>query len=347
MEADAATRSFVFKHRPEDFRVQECLVLEKCARDQASTQYLLLRKFGVTTQAAIEAIAHRAGIASRDISYGGRKDEDGITEQAIAAPVGAELHDGAWDQEWPVDGGWIGLSRIGYGRAPIRIGQVDGNSFRTVVRNLASSDATRLVQRGRSSLFCLNYYDTQRFGMPDGPKLTHLLGEALLAEQWDDAAAILARSGAPEARLLAEWTGGAADFFRSLDPRVRDFYLAAHESSMWNDRLAELVRTHCSEAAQREIRIEGLHYRLVADRCEALKVLQAVQELAYRRHDSSSGEMRARTLSRPTVVQVVADFGEPEPDLFFPGRLSMPIAFTLPSGCYATMVLRQIELQLF
>lgn len=346
MEADAVMRSFVFKHRPEDFRVQECVVLEKCARDQASTQYLLLRKFGVTTQAAIEAIALRAGITSRDISYGGRKDEDGITEQVIAAPIGADLQEGACDHEWPVDGGWIGLCRIGYGRVPIRIGQVDGNSFRTVVRNLSPDDAARLVQRGRSSLFCLNYYDTQRFGMPDGPKLTHLLGELLLAEQWDDAAALLARSGAPEGQLLADWKGAAADFFHSLDPRVRDFYLAAHESSMWNDTLAELVRTHCTETAQREICIEGLRYRFVAERCEALKVLQAVQELPYRRHDSSSGEMRARMLSRPTMVQVVADFGEPEADSFFPGHLSMPIAFTLPSGCYATMVLRQIELQL-
>jgi tRNA pseudouridine13 synthase len=100
MEAGAATLSFVLKHRPEDFRVQESLVLEKCARDEARTQYLMLRKSGVTTQAAIEAIARKAGIASLDISYGGRKDEDGITEQVIAAPAGAELRGGAWDRIW-------------------------------------------------------------------------------------------------------------------------------------------------------------------------------------------------------------------------------------------------------
>jgi tRNA pseudouridine13 synthase len=346
MGADAATRSFIFKHRPEDFRVQEGLVLEKCARDEARTQYLMLRKSGVTTQAAIEAIARKAGIASLDISYGGRKDEDGITEQVIAAPVEAELPDGGWEQEWPVEGGWIGLCRIGYGRERIRIGQVGGNCFRTVVRNLAPDEVARLVERGRSSLFCLNYYDTQRFGMPNGPKLTHLVGGALFAEQWDDAAALLAVSGAPDARRLADWRGGAADFFGSLEPRVRDFYLAAYESSLWNDALAELVRTHCAVTAKGKICVEGLNYHFVDDRREALKVLQAVQELPYRRHDSSSGETRVRMLSRPTVVQVVADFGEPESDTFFPSRLSLPISFMLPSGCYATMVLRQIELQL-
>jgi tRNA pseudouridine13 synthase len=183
--------------------------------------------------------------------------------------------------------------------------------------------------------------------MPGCPKLTHLVGEALFTERWDDAGAILAVSGAPEARLFADWRGGVADFFRSLEPRVRDFYLAAHESNLWNEKLAELVRTHCAEAARREICVEGLSYHFVDERHEVLKVLQAVQELPYRRHDSSGGETRARMLSRPTVVQVVADFGEPEPDSFFPSRCSVPISFMLPSGCYATMVLRQIELQLF
>jgi tRNA pseudouridine13 synthase len=219
----------VLKYIPADFLVRENIVVRMVDEETASFRYLLLRKQGLTTFEAVGKIAEFLGLPRGEVTYAGLKDEDGITEQLIAIPY--HRADAASGIPHPVfqDAGdrWVELRHYGHGIEPVKVGQLEGNSFRIVVRNLSDDDTQRLAGRHRLNLFFINYYDTQRFGVPGGPKLTHSVGAGILSGEWDQALATLIRLRAPESRSAEDWPGSAQQFFAQLDPRVVSFYLAA------------------------------------------------------------------------------------------------------------------------
>ncbi|UNO43220.1 tRNA pseudouridine(13) synthase TruD [Streptomyces sp. MST-110588] len=340
------TGTLVLKHRPEDFRVRENLVLALTDAATADQRYLLLHKRGYTTMEAVRLVADRLGVSSRDIGYAGLKDEDGITEQLLSVPVQAAApHDlppaGLVEEAGPHR--LLSLSHYGYGREPLRVGRLNGNGFRVVLRGLEETTAARLAARHRMNLLFVNYYDTQRFGVPGGPKRTHLVGEALLKEDWTLARHELAGLGAPESGTAARWQGTDRDLFRELDPRTVAFYLAAHSSYAWNAQVRELVAAVCPEESA-QVRVDGLPYRFPTTGAAVAALLAACHELPYTRYAYQDGPVERPTV-RPTVIQTTVTAEEEGPDEEFPGRRAVEVSFLLPSGCYATAALRQLIAQ--
>jgi tRNA pseudouridine13 synthase len=332
------------KHHPEDFLVRENLLVPLTGRAEASHHYLLLRKSGHTTFEAIRLLAERFDCASRDISYAGLKDEDGITEQLLAVPLGV--------RDAPVEGGVLDLSdatgpcrltvhHYGYGDEALEVGRLEGNSFRIVVRNLMPEVAERLAELRKISFFALNYYDTQRFGVPGGPKLTHLLGGCIFKGDWQGAFDLMLRLKAPETRLAEDWRGTPQAFFEEcLDRRVVNFYLSAWASHEWNAELAELADESGYGNSYIET-VDGIDYRYLTSSQAAAQLLSGRPELPYRRL-SLGNEVAETSSPRATVVQVPLLVEAVGPDDAHPDRSSAAIRFALMSGCYATAVVRQL-----
>ncbi|MFE2409322.1 tRNA pseudouridine(13) synthase TruD [Kitasatospora sp. NPDC059408] len=330
----------VLKQRPRDFLVREAMVVEHTGPADAHWRYLLLRKSGYTTMEAIRLVAAELSLPTADVTYGGLKDEDGITEQLIAVPAGVPLP-GLGPEGWRVAGradDWLDLHHHGYGAEPLAIGRLEGNGFRITVRNLAPERAERLAELRKHTMFFLNYYDTQRFGVPGGPKRTHLVGRAMLAGDWDTALRELAGLRAPESPQAAQWRGSAEEFFRTLDPRNASFYLAAHASAGWNAALRRVVDDTCDPHTV-TVELDGLEYRY-ADR--PLAVLATAPELPYAKYTFTDGIPAARTSARPTVVQTTVSLSPAAPDELNPGRSRIGLGFFLPSGSYATAAVRQL-----
>jgi tRNA pseudouridine13 synthase len=333
----------VLKHTPADFMVRETLFV--CLNTQSNTgqQYLTLRKSGYTTMEAVRLIAEQTGLVSTNITYGGLKDEDGITEQLIAVPVGALVPDtGTWELGAGEDR-WLRLSHYGYGQDPLRIGHLQGNGFHLVVRNLDPDHADALAARRKINLFFLNYYDTQRFGVPGGPKRTHHVGAAMLAGDWELALRELVALRAPESVLAGRWDGSAEAFFRGLDPRNASFYLAAHASGEWNAALRDVV-SRVSAGGHDRVELEGLVYYYLTDIDRILAALATASDLPYARYGFDGGEVQVHESKRPTVVQAAVSVSAAGPDESHPGRSCVEIDFHLPSGCYATAAVRQLML---
>jgi tRNA pseudouridine13 synthase len=329
----------VLKHRPADFLVKEVLVTEQNGDESSPQRYLLLRKAGYTTMEAVRLIAERFGLPSTEITYAGLKDEDGVTEQLVAVPT--EPTAAGWGELGTGSDRWMTLTHSGFGATPLRVGRLEGNAFRVVVRNLSERLALALGNTAKINHFFLNYYDTQRFGVPGGPKRTHLVGQAILDGRWDVARRELIDLGAPESRLAQRWQGKAEQFFRELDPRNAAFYLAAHASARWNAELREIV-TRIGGADRVDIDIDGLPYTYLASARQVHQVLGAASELPYQRFSFHDGEITSQSSPRPTVVQTVVAVEEPGPDEFRPGRFRAGLSFFLPSGCYATAAVRQL-----
>lgn len=335
----ASHGELVVKHSPTDFLVRENLVVDFVPRDSAAHEYVLLRKLGYTTFEAIRVVAAELDVAPKEVTYAGLKDEDGITEQLIAVPVThRELGHRA-----VVHGPdrWLELHHYGYGTKPLTIGRLNGNGFRTIVRNLDDERAARLSEAGKLTTFFLNYYDTQRFGVPNGKKLTHGVGEAILGDDWDTALRRLGELGAPESEQAQAWTGTGQEFFRRLDPRVTSFYCAADASFRWNTELREVVLETCAEESY-SVNLEGLRYVYVTSAEAAVGVLRQARELPHTKYTFVDDVMLAAISQRTTVVQTIVTVGEIAPDEFFPGRSRVTLSFFLPSGCYATAAMRQL-----
>lgn len=333
----------VLKFRAEDFRVLEVMAALPTSSECAEQHYLLLRKRGFTTMEAVRLIADRLAVSSREVTYGGLKDEDGITDQLIAIPAHAtagrpdlaalRLTDGA--------ARWIELHHHGHGDAPFQVGILEGNAFSIVVRNLDPTLADLLAKHQKVNLFFLNYYDTQRFGVPNGPKRTYLVGKAMLEKDWEAALRHVISLESPESRGAEEWRGTAEAYFAAIDPRTASFYLAAHASLLWNSDLMETVSSVTGANGYR-VELEGLTYRYASSIDAAVQVMARVRELPYRRYVLADGEMSFKTSMRATVVQTHVTVMSSGPDQYFPERSCVRLNFFLPSGCYATTAMRQL-----
>jgi tRNA pseudouridine13 synthase len=288
---------------------------------------------------AVRIIADAFDVPSTSVTYGGLKDEDGITEQLVALPRAA-----ATERTWEHvqgDDRYLRLAHHGFGSEPLTIGGLEGNAFRIVVRNVDQQVAERLCERRKLNFSFLNYYDIQRFGVPGGVRRTHHVGAALLDGKWDKALAELTGLGAPESGPAGEWTGEAKEFFRGMDPRVPSFHLSAHGSAEWNARLRTLVHeVSPGEAVDHEV--EGVGFTYVPTAAQAHRTLAASADLPYRRYTFGEDGITHQESTRPTVIQTQMACQPWGPDEFHPGRVAVEMRFFLPSGCYATAAVRQL-----
>ncbi|MFK0174315.1 tRNA pseudouridine(13) synthase TruD [Streptomyces sp. NPDC090306] len=329
------------KYVPEDFIVRESAAVRLAPPDSAEHRLYLLRKRGYTTFQAVRWISESLGIPESQVGYCGLKDEDGLTEQVISVPSDADDRmPGA--QRTAVDGNrWMRCLPYGESAELLQLGQLEGNSFKIVLRNLER----RCVEQGplaakKLHFYFLNYFDTQRFGVPGGPKVAHLVGGALLAERWAQARELLASSGSGEATAARDWTGADADFFTHLDGRVTSFFLAAHASHQWNRTLAEQVKKYRSDV--REIEVEGVEFTYANGVGDCVGILAALHEIPITRYSMQDGVVRERQSVRASVVQTVVEIADRRPDEHFTGRMQAELSFFLPSGSYATAAVRQL-----
>jgi len=333
----------LLKHVPEDFVVRESMAVRLVPKEAATYRYVLVRKRGYTTMEACRLLADHLGVASRDIGYGGLKDEDGITEQLFAIPVGL-LPDAKLDRPWRLAGSearWIDLLHYGFGAEPIGIGQLEGNGFNLTIRNVGEESATRMAARRKIPSFFLNYYDIQRFGVPGGPKRAHLVGAAIAAGDWSSALRELAGLNAPESPAARDWAGSPQEFFRTMDPRTVSFFLAAMSSFKWNAALRSAVVHACGPENCVETCVEGIDYTYVRSGEAVARLVGHASALPYGRYEFVDGRAEVKTSTRSTGIQTEAHIGSAAPDPAFPSRFMVNMRFFLPSGCYATAFIRQ------
>ena len=326
---------------PDDFLVREVQVAPLGGQGDCRYRWMLLRKQGYTTVEAVDLIAGELMVAPSAVTYAGRKDEDGITEQLIA--LSTDLIDHRLEaQEWllGVDADrWIELRPYGFATRPMAIGRLAGNAFQVTVRNLPAGTAAALVAQRQVNMFALNYYDSQRFGVPNGPKHTHLVGAALLAAEWRTALDLLRTLGTPESAAAAAWRRQPKDFFVGLDERVVSFFLAAQASAAWNHAVGQLV----AQVPHVVHQVDGLEYRYAQAQAGVLQVLLAAREIEYARYTFAEGEVVTnRPSMRPSVVQSAMRVCECEADERHPDRSKVALEFFLPSGSYATTAIRQL-----
>lgn len=343
------------KTAPEDFIVEELPLYEPAG--VGTHTFFAIRKRDMSTLGAIHLIARALQIKPRHIGYAGLKDKRAVTTQvlsvegiapeqllALALPAIEIL----WAKPHP---------------HKLRVGHLRGNRFEITVRDVAldtleavQSTMARLAKAGVP-----NRFGTQRFGHHND---SHLIGKALVQGEWEAAARYLITSENEVARRVQrEMERHPAEKAVALIPhRLRKLFLSAYQAHLFNlvlaQRLPELGHLIDGDVAVKHSNGAPFlveHAEVEQPRADAFEISPSGPIFGHkmRRPGGAVQALEAAVLSTegvaPEAFRKVAG-------IRLPGTrrpLRMPIAvhqvaavderlrlaFTLPPGGYATVVL--------
>ena len=312
--------------RPDDFRVEE--VPAYLPQGSGSHLYLKVEKRNLTTRDLVIALM-RQGLRENEIGVAGLKDKSAVTVQWLSVPKRAAA---AAESLEALAG--VNVLERAYHRNKLGIGHLRGNRFVVMVRDVVpgaegEARARRILERLAASGLP-NYFGPQRFGR--------------FGTNAVDGLRVLRGESVP---------GGH---------RLRRFFLSALQSLLFNALLADRI-----EAGLYRRVVVGDWARkhdtggvFVVEDAEAESARAARLEISatlplygrrVRLSEGEAGELEARVLERFGLRW--SAFGSRRGDRR-PSRVlledvsvarqegGLRVAFTLPKGSYATVVLREL-----
>jgi tRNA pseudouridine13 synthase len=291
---------------PEDFKVKELMNLDL---SEGEYSYFLLKKKGWNTIDVVRIIAQNIGVNERDIGVAGFKDKEAVTEQVISIwranlnhVKALKLHD-------------ITLEYLGKGPRRINLGELKGNLFEIVVKDVEKKE---LVNKE-----VLNLFDEQRFGI-DGKNKT--IGKALLKKDLKNVVELLGYEIKDNQYV---------NFLRTLSRRILRFYLSAYQSFLWNEVVKSLDKKH------EEVPIYGFLTKfddsLIEEKYNRLLEKEDVKRadflMKFFPELASEGGSRKMFMKAENFKQEWKRNGD---------EWEAKLNFFLPKGCYATMFVKEI-----
>lgn len=316
----------VIRQQPEDFIVDEISSVEFTGEGEHVC--LHIRKRGLNTEDIARQLAKLAGVKSRDVSYAGMKDRHAVTTQWFSVYL-----PGVADPDWQsLNSNDVQVLEVVRNARKLRRGTLTGNRFQITVRGFdvdAGLVEARLQQIAEQGV--PNYFGSQRFG----------------------------RGGSNLERALEMFAG------RRVKREQRSHYLSAARSMLFNRVLSERVL-----AASWNHLLDGEVCMLAGSR--GFFASDAIDEQLEQRllekdiHPSGplwgSGELPTKGIANEVERSALAGFSDWCDGLEKAGlkmerrslRLiveelqwqyadkTLVLRFSLPAGCFATAVLREI-----
>ena len=318
----------VLKAQPEDFRVTEVLDIELSGAGEHL--WLLIEKRDQNTEDVARLLAKAAGIKLRDVSYAGIKDRRAVTSQWFSMQLPGRS-DPDLTSLWHA-----GLRCLDSRRHSRKLQRGAHNANRFVIR-LSSLEAVPAELDARLQRIAAegvpNYFGPQRFGR-DGGNIDQ-------ARHWAERGALPPARGT-RSRLLS--TARSLIFNRVLAQRV--------EAGNWNQLLAgdclAFTDSRSHFAAERlaaddrrfaELDVHptgplwGLGELPSTAATRLLEQAAAAAEPSLCQWLESAGLEQQRRILRLPITGLT---------WHYPSLDCLEIEFTLPTGCFATAVLREL-----
>ena len=264
----AAPLAGKIKIRPEDFLVEE-LPLYDLTGD-GEHLHMGIQKIGIRHDELIDIVARHCGVSPRAIGYAGMKDKHAVAQQSLS------IHLPGQPDPRPLEHPHVHILWTKRHQAKLRVGQLLGNRFAIRVRDIEPSciprihrDLYRLSKSGVP-----NAFGAQRFGY----RLNgHILGRLLVLQDWQGfldellgvtgtpfpewqqdrrdtfhknefraAIAHWAQSDLAERAALKALSEGATAkaAVKAIKPQMRDFWICALQSAIFNSVLDQRLRTN-------------------------------------------------------------------------------------------------------
>ncbi|MEH6566153.1 MAG: tRNA pseudouridine(13) synthase TruD [Halopseudomonas sp.] len=318
----------VLKAAPEDFRVTEVLDIELSG--EGEHLWLLLEKRGLNTEEVARKLARLSGVSLRNISYAGLKDRQAVTRQWFSLQLPGKA-DPDLSSLWGDNLSCLQQQRH---KRKLQRGAHSANRFLIRLTEL-QADPTALEERLQqlAAQGVPNYFGPQRFG--------HAGGNLQAATSWAQRAALPPARGT-RSRLLS--TARSYLFNQMLAERVSD--------GSWNrvlpgDCLAftqSRSQFPASELAADDDRVGRLDLHptaalwgagaLASSGAQAeMETAVATQHALLAQWLVAAGLEQARRILRLPIAGLT---------WHYPSSDCLELEFTLPTGCFATAVLREL-----
>jgi tRNA pseudouridine13 synthase len=333
---------YKLKQIPEDFIVKEISNVK--LENSGKFMYFILRKKNRNTLDVIKELSRQLGISEKNIGFAGSKDKHAFTEQMISIK-GNKL------SKLKIDN--VSLELVGYGNKRISLGDLKGNNFEIVVRNLNKCEFNQIT-------FIENYYDEQRFSNNNVA-----IGKHLINKEFKQAVVLI--DDVKVKKFIEEHPKDFVGALKKLPMRLLKMYVHSFQSFLWNFMLADKLRKgdvlkevkysmgefvfvnkkwdidipllgFSSEFNSNNLDLDDLkldYLKLDDLKLEYLEpadfIIRQIPEL------SMEGGMRE------SFVEIKSfKIGKKEKDELNQGKNKVKVSFFLPKGSYATMVIRKL-----
>lgn len=319
--------SATFKAQFEDFQVVEELGFDLTG--EGEHQFIKVQKIGANTAFVAEQLAKQLAIPLRNVTYAGRKDKFAQTTQWFGLHLPGTKKDVVSDFNLP---GVTVLETTRHNKK-LRVGALKGNKFKIRLRQVEGVQhiVERLQQIQETGV--PNYYGEQRFGNDNGnlalaQKMVE--GEVIRNRNKRSMAISALRSWLFNQQLSARLEAGNFEHALVGDALIlagsNSFFVAEQIDSVIEQRLAlRDVQISASLYGKGELAVKG------EARDRELGVLSQFPDLCRCLEEVGlKQERRAVSLFPQNMNWHVLD------------ETMIDIEFFLPSGCFATSVLREV-----
>ena len=335
---------YQLKQLPKDFVVIEIPAVQTLEKGHYA--YFWIKKRDLNTLDVVRQIAKELRIKEKEIGFAGSKDKHAVTEQLISI-AGKKK-----EEVEKIRSPHFTLQWYGYGNKPISLGDLQGNKFEIVIRNLEEEKIEKIQ-------YLENYFDEQRFSEHNLE-----IGRHLLKKEFKQAVSLLDELSV--AKYCKEKPTDAVGALKLLPLRQLRMYVNAYQSYLWNKTVAEILN-------RKGKIIEIIPYSAgkltFIDQPETLKDLkipligfseekvseeiQNIIDKIMEEENISYADFIIKQIPEITLegelrnaVVLVADLqiGKETSDELNQGKKKVKVSFALPKGSYATMVIKRIML---
>lgn len=317
---------YTIKQQPEDFIVKEITNLK--LKDQGRYLYFKLKKTNRNTLDVVKELAKQLNINQKQIGFAGSKDKHAVTEQMISfSNINKEKI-----LQTKIDN--VKLEFIGYGNKPISLGDLAGNYFEIVIRNIEHPNIEPIT-------FVENYFDEQRFS-----KNNAKIGKLILKKRFKEALELIDNEECNN--HLENHPNDFIGALKKIPIRLLRMYINAYQSYLWNETVAAYLKDESvkevnyslgtfifvKEKSDLQIPLIGFNKDLIKD--EKIKNIMNKENLTC----SDFIIRQIPQLSLEGELRKV--FVEVKDLKVSKVRNKIKLTFSLPKGSYATMVVKKL-----
>lgn len=308
---------YKIKEKPEDFIVDEVpsYQLDK----EGIYAYFWLKKKDKTTMQAVQILAEKLKIKTKNIGFAGTKDKKAVTAQTISIPSKFK------EKAESIQLKDISLEFIGNGKKPISLGDLKGNEFTIRVNGLDSKEYN-------SPKKVPNYFGPQRFSKNNAE-----IGKLIVKKDFRKAAELMSHEEVDE--HLKKKPNDLVGAIKKIPLKIRKIYIHAYQSKLWNDTVQKYVKESHPEK-NIKVPITGFATELKKYPDKIKKIIQDIlkkEDISLRdfiipqiKELSSPGEKRDLFIYPEDFMIRFAEEKE---------RYAASVSFFLPKGSYATVVI--------
>jgi tRNA pseudouridine13 synthase len=333
------------KDRPEDFIVEEI----PSFNITGSGDYAIYRlwKRNLNTEEAVHIVCERFNIDRKRIKYAGIKDRNAQTTQYISIF--------RYRGNASIEGKDLKLEFVGFCGEPLSLGCLSGNKFTITIKEVSDQESGNFMKRKNIKAFP-NYFDDQRFSRNNSDIGLHIIRK-------DYASAInliLESDGEHEKRIrehIEEYPGDFVGAIKKMPEKILGIYLHSVQSRIFNDLLSLMLMQKAEK--------EGIKHKELPYSCGSMVIYERaedyemdIQTLPMIGFDTVPDERISKALKsydigpRDFIIKSMPEHSMEEQQRRIFAEIdglsydlqaeSITLEFTLPKGCYATMLIKAL-----